>query len=101
MNLIDTKSQLTEKKKHVGKVADVENAVLMNIQLRAGEEVAEHDANKEVFIIVRKGKVRFFVEGEPVDVTPDNILHMVPLERHSLHAIEDSDILVIQVKPST
>ncbi|WP_029055152.1 cupin domain-containing protein [Sporosarcina ureae] len=99
MNLIDTKNQLTEKKKHVEKVANVENATFMNIQLHAGEEVAEHDANKEVFIIVRKGKVRFIVEGEPVDVTPDNVLHMVPMERHSLHAIEESDILVIQVKP--
>ncbi|PID24425.1 cupin domain-containing protein [Sporosarcina sp. P7] len=99
MNVIDTKKQLTEKKKHIEKVADVDNAILMNIQLRAGEEVAEHDANKEVFIIVRKGKVRFTVEGEPIDVTPDNVLHMVPLERHSLHAVEDSDVLVIQVKP--
>ncbi|PIC80254.1 hypothetical protein CSV75_00200 [Sporosarcina sp. P18a] len=99
MNVIDTKNQLTEKKKHIEKVADVDNAILMNIQLRAGEEVAEHDANKEVFIIVRKGKVRFTVEGEPIDVTPDNVLHMVPLERHSLHAVEDSDVLVIQVKP--
>ncbi|PIC69127.1 hypothetical protein CSV77_15225 [Sporosarcina sp. P16b] len=99
MNVIDTKNQLTDKKKHIEKVADVDNAILMNIQLRAGEEVAEHDANKEVFIIVRKGKVRFTVEGEPIDVTPDNVLHMVPLERHSLHAVEDSDVLVIQVKP--
>ena len=99
MNLIDTKNQLTEKQKHVEKVAGVENAVIMNIQLRAGEEVAEHDANKEVFIIVRKGKVRFTVEGEPVDETPENVLHMAPLERHSLHAVEDSDVMVIQVKP--
>ncbi|PIC56085.1 hypothetical protein CSV80_16160 [Sporosarcina sp. P12(2017)] len=99
MNLIDTKDQLTEKKKHVEKVANVDNATIMNIQLRAGEEVAEHDANKEVFIIVRKGKVRFIVDSEPVDVTPDNVLHMVPMERHSLHAIEESDVLVIQVKP--
>ncbi|PID15840.1 hypothetical protein CSV63_04045 [Sporosarcina sp. P34] len=99
MNLIDTKNQLSEKYKHVEKVANVDNATFMNIQLRAGEEVVEHDANKEVFIIVRKGKVRFIVEGEPVDVTPNNVLHMVPLERHSLHAVEDSDVLVILVKP--
>ena len=98
MKLINTKSQLSEKQKHVEKVADVDNAAIMNIQLRAGEEVAEHDANKEVFIVVRKGKVRFTVEGELVDVTPENLLYMAPLERHSLHAVEDSDILVIQVK---
>lgn len=98
MKLINTKSQLTEKQKHVEKIVEVDNAAVMNIQLRAGEEVAEHDANREVFIIVRKGKVRFTVEGELVDVTPENLLYMAPLERHSLHAVEDSDILVIQVK---
>ena len=98
MKLINTKNQLNEKEKHVEKVVEVENAAIMNIQLRAGEEVAEHDADREVFIVVRKGKVRFIVEGEPVDVTPENLLHMVPLEKHSLHAVEDSDILVIQVK---
>lgn len=98
MELIHTKNQLKEKQKHVEKVAEVDNAAIMNIQLRAGEEVAEHDANKEVFIVVRKGKVRFAVEGEEVDVTPENVLHMLPLERHSLHAVEDSDIVVIQVK---
>lgn len=98
MKLINTKSQLSEKQKHVEKIVQVDNAAVMNIQLRAGEEVAEHDANREVFIVVRKGKVRFTVEGEPVDVTPENLLYMAPLERHSLHAVEDSDILVIQVK---
>ncbi|ARD47376.1 hypothetical protein SporoP37_03995 [Sporosarcina sp. P37] len=98
MKLIDTDYRLAEKEKHVLKVANVENAVIMNLQLRAGEEIAEHDADKEVFIIVRKGKVRFDVEGAPVEVTPGNVLHMEPLEKHSLHALEDSDILVIQVK---
>ena len=98
MKLINTKNQLNEKEKHVEKVAEVENAAIMNIQLRAGEEVAEHDVDREVFIVVRKGKVRFIVEGESVDVTPENLLYMVPLEKHSLHAVEDSDILVIQVK---
>lgn len=99
MKLFDTKNQLAEKQKHVEKVASVENTTIMNIQLRTGEEIAEHDANKEVFIIVRSGKVRFTVNGEPVEVTPGNMLHMEPLERHSLHALEDTDILVVQVKP--
>lgn len=98
MKLIDTKFQLTEKEKHVGKVASVENAEVLNIQLRKGEEIAEHDADKEVFIIVRRGKVRFTVEGEPVEVSPENILHMAPLEKHSLHALEDSDVVVMKIQ---
>ncbi|MDV6378052.1 cupin domain-containing protein [Sporosarcina sp. GW1-11] len=99
MKLIDTKIQLTEKEKHLAKVASVNNATLTNIQLQEGQEIAEHDSKNEAFIIVRKGKVRFTVEGEPVEVTPDTILHMAPLEKHSLYAIEDTDLVLIQVKP--
>lgn len=98
MILVDTASQLAEKNKHFSQIANADNAILMNIQLRKGEEVPEHDAAQEVFIIVRKGKVRFTVEGEPVEVTPENMLHMAPLEKHSLYALEDSDIIVIKVK---
>lgn len=99
MKLLDTKSQLADKAKHMGKVAGVDNATLTNIQLQAGQEIAEHDSKNEAFIIVRKGKVRFTVDGEPVEVTPETILHMAPLEKHSLYAIEDTDLVLIQVKP--
>ncbi|WP_153730867.1 cupin domain-containing protein [Sporosarcina obsidiansis] len=97
MNLIETKHQLNEKEKHVGKVASVDHANVLNIQLRKNEEIAEHDAAQEVFIIVRKGKVRFTVEGETVEVTPQNILHIAPLEKHSLLALEDSDVVVMKI----
>ncbi|WP_342536061.1 cupin domain-containing protein [Sporosarcina sp. FSL K6-3508] len=99
MKLIDTKNQLNDKEKHMGKVVGVDNATLTNIQLKAGEEIAEHDSKNEAIIIVRKGKVRFTVEGKPVEVTPENILHMAPLEKHSLHAIEETDLVLVQVQP--
>ena len=99
MKLFETKYQLNDKAKHLAKVATVDNATFTNIQLRAGEEIAEHDSNNEAFIIVRKGKIQFTVEGEPVIVTPENLLHMAPLEKHSLRAVEDTDLVLIQVKP--
>ena len=99
MKLFETKDQLEDKAKHIAKVTTVDNATITNIQLRTGEEITEHDSKNEAFIIVRKGKIRFSVEGEPVIVTPENILHMVPLEKHSLQALEDTDLLLIQVKP--
>ena len=99
MKLFETKYQLNDKAKHLAKVATVDNATFTNIQLRAGEEIAEHDSKNEAFIIVRKGKIQFTVEGEPVIVTPENLLHMAPLEKHSLRAVEDTDLVLIQVKP--
>jgi quercetin dioxygenase-like cupin family protein len=99
VELFETKYQLNDKAKHIAKVETVDNATFTNIQLRAGEEIAEHDSKNEAFIIVRKGKVQFTVEGEPVIVSPENVLHMSPLEKHSLRALEDTDLLLIQVKP--
>ncbi|MFS0574550.1 hypothetical protein AB1K83_02890 [Sporosarcina sp. 179-K 3D1 HS] len=99
MELIPTPLKWVEKAKHVEKVVALPNAAIMNIQLKAGEEVAEHHSNREVIIVVRKGIVRFEVEGNEVFVSPENLLHMAPFEKHSLRAIEDADLLVIQVEP--
>ena len=99
MKLIETPSQLNSKAKSVEQVCAIPNAKVLNIQLRAGEEVAEHDSDKEVLIIVKKGRVRFTVEGTPVTVSEENILHMAPYEKHSLFAETDTDICVLQITP--
>lgn len=99
MNLIETPYLLTEKEKHIQKVLKLDNVFISNIQLKTGEEIPEHDSKKEVIIAVRKGAVAFIVEGEEVIVTEENVLHMDPLEMHSLKAVEDTDLLVIQVTP--
>ncbi|BAQ12041.1 hypothetical protein OXB_3572 [Bacillus sp. OxB-1] len=98
MEVIPTPSKLIEKAKHLEKVVSLPQAAIMNIQLKAGEEVAEHHSERDVIIVVRKGIVRFEVEGNEVFVSPENLLHMAPFEKHSLRAIEDADILVFQVE---
>ena len=99
MNLISTPYRLEEKPKHIAKLMTLENASVVNIQLKKGETIAEHDSKREVIIIVRKGAVIFDVEGTETVVTPNNVLHMSPLEKHSLRATEDSDLLVLQITP--
>lgn len=99
MNLLPTPSQLDSTGKHIAKATTLENAVVMNIQLKAGQEVAEHHSSKDVLIVVRKGSVLFTVEGVEVLVTQDNMLQMSPNEKHSLRAVEDVDILVMQITP--
>lgn len=99
MKLIETPSQLSSKAKSVEQVCATPNANVLNIQLRKGEEVAEHDSDREVLIIVRRGKVRFTVEGTPVTVSEETILHMAPYEKHSLFAETEADICVLQITP--
>lgn len=99
MNLIPTPYKLDEKSKHIAKLMTLENVSVVNIQLKTGETVTEHDSKREVIIIVRRGAVVFDVEGTETLVTQDNVLHMSPFEKHSLRATEDTDLIVLQITP--
>ena len=99
MALISTPYRLEEKPKHIAKLMTLENVSVVNIQLKTGETIAEHDSKREVIIIVRRGAVIFDIEGTEKLVTQDNVLHMSPLEKHSLRATEDTDLIVLQVMP--
>lgn len=98
MELINTPYRLGEKLKHIEKVLNLGNVNIVNMQLQEGETIAEHDVDADVFIIMKTGKVVFTVNGEEVEMSSQNILHMNPGERHRLKAIEASDLLVMQVK---
>ncbi|WP_203340068.1 cupin domain-containing protein [Planococcus beijingensis] len=97
MELIETPNLLEEKNKHIHKALSFGKTKVVNMQLQTGEKIAEHDSAADVVIIVRSGKVSFNVEGQTVEVTPDTILHLNPKEKHSLTAIEPSDLLVLQI----
>jgi len=99
MDLISTPYRLEEKPKHIAKLMTLENVSVVNIQLKKDETIVEHDSKREVIIIVRRGAVMFDVEGTEQLVTQDNVLHMSPLEKHSLRATEDTDLIVLQVMP--
>lgn len=99
MDLIPTPYRLEEKPKHIAKLMTLENVSVVNIQLKKDETIVEHDSKREVIIIVRRGAVIFDVEGTEQLVTQDNVLHMSPLEKHSLRATEDTDLIVLQVMP--
>ncbi|MDI2587379.1 hypothetical protein OR571_09760 [Psychrobacillus sp. NEAU-3TGS] len=97
MNIIETPYLLEEKEKHMSNVIQFENHQVLNIHLRKGEEIKEHDEKEEVLIVARKGKVLFTVKGVEQLVTTGHILHMNPLERHALKAVEDADVIVNKI----
>ena len=98
MELFEMPYQLDNKKKHVQKVAKFEKTNIVNMQLAAGEEIPEHDADADVLIVVNSGRVEFTVEGTVTEVSPGVMMRMTPKEKHSLKAVEDSNFLVIQIK---
>ena len=92
MQLIQTPSKLGMKTKHIAKLLELEHVRTVNIQLKKDEEIAEHDSSRD-------GAVRFTVEGVETLVTKNHVLYMQPKEKHSLKAMEDSDLLVFQITP--
>jgi quercetin dioxygenase-like cupin family protein len=98
MELIATPYHLNSKPKHIKPVLNVEKVKILNIQLQPGETVPEHAVDADVTIIAKSGKVNFQVEGESVEVSPQQLLYMAPLEKHSLTALEASDLMVIQIR---
>lgn len=97
MEKIHVENILATQLKKVGKVYSRNNMDILSIQLKTGEQIAEHNAKQTVVIIVRSGEVEFVVEGQVQQLTAEDVLVIEPLENHSLKAITDVDILVMKV----
>ncbi|MGK7376792.1 hypothetical protein ACSFXN_03050 [Planococcus sp. 1R117A] len=98
MELMNTPYYIKDKAKHIQQVLNFEKTKIINIQLQQGETIPEHEVDADVAIIVKSGKVNFTVEGQPAEVSTERILYMAPHEKHSLTAIEASDLIVMQIK---
>ncbi|TCS93240.1 cupin domain-containing protein [Hazenella coriacea] len=98
MKTITTKNQLDLKAKHIERILQLENAEVMNLQLKTGEKIPEHHAKENLLVIVRRGKLLFQVENETTELTNEILLYMNPLEKHQLEAIEDTDIIIIKIQ---
>lgn len=71
---------------------------ITHLQIKQGEEVPSHKSDKNVVVVIYKGKVNFTGENKSEIIVPGNIITMKPNEMHSLKAIEDSDLMVIKAK---
>lgn len=63
------------------------------IALRAGHELAEHDAPPAATLYVHTGQVRLFSQNRDLTMTSDT-LASIPHERHSLSAVTDAVVLL-------
>lgn len=98
MHYIQVEQFLQHKAKHAGRIAAGEGYDVLNIQLKTGESVAEHSAPGEVLIVCRKGRVKFDVEGQLIELSADDLLMLEANELHSLTAVEDCEIIVVRLK---
>lgn len=95
---IRTEKDLLTKDKSIKKVFGHEQSNIVNIQLKTGETIPEHDSKDAIFIIVRSGEVKFDCSGEVHRLTSSDILFIEALEMHSVEAVSDVDFLIIFLK---
>lgn len=67
------------------------------IALAAGQHLAEHDNPGEATVHVLSGRVRLAADGVSWEGRAGDLL-VVPQERHSLHALDDAQVLLTVAK---
>ena len=79
-------------------LVDEENLQVTHLQIKRGEEVPSPKSDKDVVVVIYKGKVDFTGENGSEIIAPGDIIAMEPNEMHALKALEDSDLMVIKAR---
>lgn len=80
-------------------VLDVESAKIVAFEFDAGHELHEHAAHHPVLIQVLRGHVEFTLPDRTVDLLPGRVLHLTPLLRHAVRAVEPTTLTVTMLLP--
>jgi quercetin dioxygenase-like cupin family protein len=63
------------------------------LRFKAGEGASEHTHPHEQVLVVLTGRIRMTIGGETHELGPREVAHLAPHVRHSLSAIEDTEVL--------
>ena len=77
---------------------DEDKLQITHLQIKQGEEISSHKSDKNVVVVIYKGKVDFVGENGNEIIVPGDIITMKPNELHALKAIDNSDLMVIKAK---
>lgn len=88
---------------NVGRFEDLiqePSLTVRHLVLHTDEDIPEHLSRSETVVVIFKGKVEFCgTNGAGKHVlTPGVIVHMLPDEPHALHALEDSELIVVKAQ---
>ena len=77
---------------------DEDKLQITHLQIKQGEEIPSHKSDKNLVVVIYKGKVDFVGENGNEIIVPGDIITMEANEMHALKAIDDSDLMVIKAK---
>lgn len=83
-----------ENRPRAAKVLKTDSAHVVAFAFGAGQLLKEHAAHHPVVITAVTGWLRFQHPGGTVDLRPGDLIHLPPMVRHSVEAVEDSILTV-------
>lgn len=79
-------------------IIDKEGQQVTHLFIREGKELSTHAVDMSVVVVPFKGKVEFTGESGTETISPGVVIEMEPNEKHSLKALEDSQLIVVKSK---
>lgn len=79
-------------------IIDKEGQQVTHLFLRKGKELPTHNVDMSVVVVPFKGRVEFTGESGTETIEPGTVIEMEPNEKHSLKAVEDSQLIVVKSK---
>jgi len=77
----------------LGRLVTGEQIEVGLLRFKAGEGAKEHAHPHEQVLLVLSGRVRMKIGGEGYELGPREVAHLPPNVPHSLHAIEDTEVV--------
>lgn len=71
-----------------------ERTKVVVFEFAAGDDFPDHAAHHPTLIQVLRGRATFIIDGTSYDLTPGELLHVPPLAKHSVHAVEPTTLTV-------
>lgn len=86
----------TSSDKEMEKIYTSDNQIVLNLNIKEGKIIPPHDSDLSVVVVIYEGEVDFTLNDETFNVKPGDIVVIKPKEIHSIKALKDSKIMVIQ-----
>ena len=68
-------------------------------EFAAGDVLADHAARHPVIIQVHRGRVELTLPDGPIELAPGEMLHLMPMLRHAVTALEPTTLTVTMLLP--
>lgn len=73
-----------------------DSQTVTHLLIREGKELPTHHVDMSVIVVPFKGVIEFTGESGTEIIKPGTIIEMEPNEKHSLKAVEDSQLIVVK-----